>query len=117
MELSPQFIREMRSTSGLLYPIMVIAAIAVIVFSILGIASMAGWMPHAMVGTRTAVAAQTIQPSAAVDAGSGQASGTVFKCAECGVIETIREIDRRGSLGAAPVAAIVEPAQPVTTGL
>ena len=36
--------------SGLLYPMMVIAAIAVIVFSIVGIASMAGWLPNSLIG-------------------------------------------------------------------
>ena len=36
---------------GLLYPMMLIAAIAVIVFSILGIVSIAGWMPNALSAT------------------------------------------------------------------
>ena len=104
--------RDLRSTSGLLYPMMVIAAIAVIVFSILGIASIAGWMPNAMVGTGTAIAAQVPMQS-----GASQSTGTAFHCAECGVIESIREIERRGSLFTAPVAHVSEPTQPVTTDL
>ena len=36
------------------------AGLGLIVFSILGIASVTGWMPHAMVGSRTAVAAQPL---------------------------------------------------------
>ena len=105
-----------RSTSGLLYPMMVIAAIAVIAFSIVGIASITGWMPRAMVGKSTTIATQTIESPLAGDAASST-SGAAFQCAECGVIETIREIDRRGSLFSAPVAVIGEAAHPVTTGL
>lgn len=109
MELS----REMRSTAGLLYPMMIIAAIAVIVFSIIGIASIVGWMPHAMLGTRTAVAAQMIEsPVTAV-----QEATPTFQCAECGVIQSLREIEQRGSLWTTPVAVYDEVAQPTTTGL
>ena len=107
---------QSRSTSGLLYPMMVIAAIAVIVFSIVGIASITGWMPRAMVGSGTTVAAQTVESPLAGQPTTAQ-SGAAFQCAECGVIETVREIDRRGSLFTAPVAAVGEAAQPVTTGL
>src|SRR6202007_1299588 len=38
------------NSDGLLYPMMVIAAIAVIVFSIAGIASISGWLPNALRG-------------------------------------------------------------------
>ena len=108
--------RDIRtSTSGLLYPMMVIAAIAVIVFSILGIASIPGWMPHAMVGSGTAVAAQTVD--APVPSSTTQSTGAAFQCAECGVIESIREIERRGTLWTTPVAAAVEPAKIVVTDL
>ena len=83
MELS----RERRfEKSGLLYPMMVIAAIAVIVFSIVGIASIAGWLPSGLVGRASA---------AVIDLnGEETASGTTFRCAECGVIESIRELER-----------------------
>ena len=79
---------------GLLYPLMVIAAIAVIAFSILGIATIMGWMPSALANA---------QPSAAYKAGVG----VTFECAECGVLESLRDIDQR-RLGAAPekVAAL-----------
>ena len=36
--------------AGILYPLMLIAATAVIVFSIAGIATMMGWMPSALSG-------------------------------------------------------------------
>jgi hypothetical protein len=112
MELS----REMRSTPGLLYPIMIIAAIAVIVFSIVGIASIVGWMPHAMIGSRTTVAAQMIE-SPVTEAQEVQDATPTFQCAECGVIQSLREIEQRGSLWTTPVAIYDEPALPATTGL
>lgn len=44
--------------SGILYPLMLIAATAVIVFSIAGIATMMGWMPGALSGGADAARAQ-----------------------------------------------------------
>ena len=76
---------------GLLYPVMLIAAIAVIVFSVLGIVSIAGWMPNVLSGaeseTRIVREAGTAVPV------SGPA-GVTFECAECGMIEGIREMER-----------------------
>ena len=103
---------QVRNAPALLYPMMIIAAIAVIVFSVLGIASIMGWVPNAMVGSRTA-AAPVEAPIMAV----GAAETPAFQCAECGVIQSVREIERRGSLSATPVAAFDETVQPVTTGL
>ena len=71
--------------SGLLYPMMVIAAIAVIVFSVVGIASIAGWLPSGLVGRANAAVINLN--------GEETASGT-FQCTECGVIESIRELER-----------------------
>jgi hypothetical protein len=98
---------------------MVIAAVAVIVFSILGIASIAGWMPHAMVGSGSAMAADTIQSTVpASESAAAPRTGPAFQCAECGVIESVREIERRGSLWSIPVAATTEGTAAVeTTGL
>ena len=79
MELSRERSPEGR---GLLYPLMVIAAIAVIAFSIIGIASIAGWMPKAM---------------ASANSLDDYAERSTFECTECGVIETIRYIEREGS--------------------
>jgi hypothetical protein len=79
MELSRERSPEGR---GLLYPLMLIAAIAVIAFSIIGIASIAGWMPKAMAST---------------DAFDDYAERSTFECTECGVIETIRYMERQGS--------------------
>ena len=99
---------QVRNNPGLLYPMMIIAAIAVIVFSIIGIASITGFMPNAMVGKGTAVAAAFDVEEQATPA---------FQCAECGVIQSVRDIEQRGSLFATPVAAYDEGIQPATTGL
>lgn len=92
MELSRERSADGR---GLLYPLMVIAAIAVIAFSILGIASMAGWMPKAMASTSP------------VDDYADRTSVT-FECAECGVIESIRYLEQGSDSDARPdtVAAL-----------
>lgn len=105
MELSREYPLQ---RYGLLYPLMVIAAIAVIVFSIVGIVAISGWMPTAMVGappvstmrdsgvthsTRSAIPEEPKAPSA-------------FPCAECGVIESIREIERDGSLVAGSIVSV-----------
>jgi hypothetical protein len=92
MELSQE-----RSTQpyGLLYPVMLIAAIAVIVFSILGIVSIAGWMPSAL-------SASVSEPRLSRDAGAAvpvsARAGVTFECAECGMIEGIRQFERSGAL-------------------
>ena len=80
--------------SGLLYPMMVIAAIAVIVFSIVGIASITGWMPSGLMSRAAAATIQTNEIDTA-------RSGSTFECAECGVIESIRQFER-SHLGAQP---------------
>lgn len=74
MELSRERSLEGR---GLLYPMMVIAAIAVIVFSILGIISIAGWMPNVLSGSP-----------------EGPRAVATFECGECGLIETVRDLER-----------------------
>jgi outer membrane lipoprotein SlyB len=94
---------------GLLYPLMVIAAIAVIVFSIVGIVAISGWMPNAMVGAAPPV---STMPASGVTHGTRTAipeepkAPSAFPCAECGVIESIREIERDGSLAAGSFVSI-----------
>ena len=75
---------------GILYPLMLIAAIALIVFSIVGIATMMGWMPTAL-SVRDA-------PERAAAAAPRQAGGA---CADCGIVESIRASKREaGAKGA-----------------
>ena len=83
---------------GLLYPMMVIAAIAVIAFSLVGMASVSGWVPSAMQSgfVRAEQPAATGGRDDALASDTGRASAA-FNCGECGMIETIREIERRAS--------------------
>jgi hypothetical protein len=91
MELSRERSLE---TRGLLYPLMLIAAIAVIVFSLMGIATIIGWVPSAI--------ADSAVERDYIDA----RSGVTFECAECGVIESIRAIDRGDPRGGARVDTV-----------
>ena len=95
---------------GLLYPLMVIAAIAVIVFSIAGIAAIAGWMPSSMLsGTASATAKPepvTPKPDAVAPA---PRKGAAFQCAECGLIQSVREIEQQSTLTAASLSDYVHP--------
>jgi outer membrane lipoprotein SlyB len=106
---------------GLLYPMLVIAAIAVIVFSVTGIATMMGWLPSALSGRNVApgfepsaprgdaaelrpapgapLASQTPQPAPPASAA----------CPGCGVVESIRSVetqDQTSWLGAAGGAVV-----------
>jgi len=65
---------------GILYPVMLIAAIAVIVFSIVGIATMMGWLPSALSG----------------GAAGKAAAASATPCNDCGVIESIRALPVKG---------------------
>jgi hypothetical protein len=71
---------------GLLYPLMLLAAIALIVFSIAGIATMMGWMPGAA------------DRAPAEKAGPVPAAGAL--CADCGVVESIRASKGEAGMGA-----------------
>jgi hypothetical protein len=79
MELSRERSLE---TRGLLYPLMVIAAIALIAFSLLGIATITGWMPNALAHSEIETARDV-----------------TFECAECGMLESMRDLERRDRSG------------------
>ena len=99
MELSQQ---RSAQPYGLLYPLMLIAAIAVIVFSILGIATIAGWMPGAL----SAASAAQPKPGATDRTITAASRGTsTFDCVECGMIETIRAIERSDPFSDVRIAA------------
>lgn len=72
---------------GILYPVMLIAAIAVIVFSIVGIATMMGWLPVALSGSAA-------DKAAAASGRSWRASAP--PCNDCGVIESIHALPVKG---------------------
>ena len=94
-----------------------IAGIALTLFCVVGIAAVMGWIPNSMGGASDKVAA-VLQPSNAVAppvAKEHRASAPVVhaaapvlapapvrevaaaRCAECGVIESVREVDTKGS--------------------
>lgn len=89
-----------RKRPGMLYPVMLIAAIALIIFSALGIATMMGWMPSAVSGVDPD-AKQAASPavSGTAKTASGRprsAANTPAACHDCGVIESIRAVEVKG---------------------
>jgi outer membrane lipoprotein SlyB len=83
-----------------LYPLMLIAAIVLIVFSVLGIATMMGWMPSALSGGEPgaktpAPVAQNPKVARAADR-PRIATSTPASCHDCGVIESIRAVEETG---------------------
>jgi hypothetical protein len=69
--------------TGVLFPLMLIAAIAVIAFSAVGIAAMLGWMPGTLSSARPATqnASVGLVPAA---------RAAVPPCGECGRVESLR---------------------------
>lgn len=87
--------------SSMLYPIMLIAAIAVIVFSVVGIATMTGLMPSvlskndpAAAGDAAKSAPAQIAPAPRTARPRVAASGA--ECSDCGVVESIRAVEAKG---------------------
>jgi outer membrane lipoprotein SlyB len=117
---------------GLLYPMLVIAAIAVIVFSVTGIATMMGWLPSALSERdsaakldqpvpRSEVERQLPAPSVSREEPlpAPRVSGArdaqlvppppTAACTKCGVVESIRAVEVQGQsswLGAAGGAVV-----------
>ena len=104
---------------GLLYPLMLIAAIAVIIFSVVGIATMTGIMPKALSTSdqanstngqalsrneqtvpesrgRSAGAATSQKPARARVAAAPSSATAAEACADCGVVESIRAVEAKG---------------------
>jgi outer membrane lipoprotein SlyB len=116
----------MEKRNGMLYPMMVIAAISVVLFSIVGIATMTGYMPNALSqksdvsvdapaakddelskGDADKAAKQgesvksrstrALTANAAVEQRSNQGvPRAVGRCASCGVVESIQVRDIKG---------------------
>lgn len=89
--------------SSILYPTMLIAAIAVIVFSVLGIATMTGYMPSALSrngpDAKSEPAAKnemTTTPAEKPAKPRLVAGGSANCAADCGVVESIRAVESRG---------------------
>ena len=111
--------------SGILYPILLIAAIAVILFSTLGIATMMGWMPSVLSGGNQAMTPgsepapvaksnanrpRQLTGAPAANPGSDRSrASTSATCSDCGVVDSIRviEVEGQGSGAGAIGGAVV----------
>jgi predicted RNA-binding Zn-ribbon protein involved in translation (DUF1610 family) len=90
------------SSEGLLYRLLWICALAVIVFSVVGMIFLTGWVPSPSLSATPSVAPRgDVTPSApstntTLETGSEVAKAvSVFQCTECGVIDSIRDIESR----------------------
>jgi len=75
---------------GILYPLMLIAAIAVIVFSVAGIAAMMGWMPAALSSDADPARAQPVPASKLAQP---RVVTAPTDCRDCGVVESMRAVE------------------------
>ncbi len=104
-----QGVKVLGKQRNLLYPLMLIAAITVIAFCIVGIATMLGWLPDARSTTEPTVesggqAEPVRKPAQRISTGTARAPAPVA-CANCGVIESIRVVESKGEgSGAGAVA-------------
>ncbi len=94
------------NNSSLLYPLMIIAAMAVILFSVVGIATMTGHLPAAFsevregqATSRTNAAARPDAPKPAAAARTAAAPAPVARaapCPDCGVVESVTASEVKG---------------------
>lgn len=76
---------------GFLYSFMVIAAMAVIVFSVAGIVTMMGWMPGAL---STGGEPARAQPVPASKLAKPRVVTAATGCRDCGVVESMRAVEK-----------------------
>jgi outer membrane lipoprotein SlyB len=99
--------RKLSNRNGILYPMLVIAAIAVIAFSALGVAVMSGLLPRAesmmdpqygasTANLQTQAAQPSAQPAPKPAISSGRTSIGAGACNDCGVVEAINAVDVKG---------------------
>ncbi|HTH94097.1 MAG TPA: glycine zipper 2TM domain-containing protein [Rhodocyclaceae bacterium] len=93
----PQHVRP-----KILYPALIIAAFAVTLLSLTGVAALTGHLPGANASNveNAAQASAQTQSMSASNGVSGQPSGqqvAMADCATCGTVESVRLIERRGS--------------------
>jgi len=81
--------KSLLARNGLLYPMLVIAAISVIIFSAFGVATMTGLLPRAESMSDPQAVAQSRNGIADVDKA----------CANCGVVESITPVEVRAAHG------------------
>jgi len=78
--------------TGILYTLMLVAAVGVIVFSIAGIAAMMGWIPGALTGGAKPAGVRIEAPQQAASRGLAPTSA----CRECGIVESLRVVEAPG---------------------
>lgn len=105
-----------RRVPALLYPTLLIAGIAVIIVSMLGIAAVTGLLPQAQSqsaneraggGKEGKTAANASANSSAKSPGSKTAppAATAARCADCGVVESVRAVEVKGEASGLGVVA------------
>ncbi len=88
----------MENKNGMLYPMMVLAAIAVIIFSVLGIAAITGHIPAALPQKGEAgFAAPAAQPAKRTGAAVSRHTEAAGICGNCGVVESVRAVEVKGA--------------------
>jgi outer membrane lipoprotein SlyB len=96
-----QTARVLQKRTNLLYPLMLIAAVTVIVFSIVGIAAMMGWLPSAQSKSDSAPRTEAVvrneaAPAPARPDAADPVNAPTPTCENCGVIESIRVVESQG---------------------
>ena len=86
METSAASRRNTMDDRSILFPLMLIAAIAVIALSAMGMVTMLGWMPDAI------SSAKPVSRSAAADVAPQPVREAVTPCAECGAAGSVQKI-------------------------
>jgi len=90
--------------AGFLYPLMLVAAVGVIVFSIAGIATMMGWIPGALTGGSKVSGARLEAPQQTAPRAVAPASA----CRECGIVESLRVVEAPGESNDAGTVTVHE---------
>lgn len=82
-----------------IHPLMMVAGVAVILFSAAGVAAIMGWMPVTF-GHNSETAEQfKLSGNATARKGLGQVAHSApekVRCTECGVIESVQQVENRG---------------------
>jgi outer membrane lipoprotein SlyB len=97
--------------NGILYPLLVIAATLLIIFSIVGIATMTGMLPRAEsmsaahdVAAQPAASAQlastAVQARSSTQSAAGEKTVVAAACVDCGVVQSIKAVTVKGKGGA-----------------
>lgn len=82
-----------------IHPLAMAAGIAVIVFSTVGIAAVMGWIPTSMGNSQEGAAAERLSSNKTGSSTAprvAQNTAVKPKCPECGVVESVREVEQRG---------------------